>query len=122
MECPSCYEYFDDISRIPRNLNCGHTFCEECLCKIEEQKMTFCPICRTALNKPFKAKKLPKNFIALDYAVKHQEILKKSNFCQVHTKEQMRHYCITCKHLICIECIVDHSGHEFVRKEESSKV
>jgi hypothetical protein len=34
----------------------------------------------------------------------------------------MRHYCITCKHLICIECIVDHSGHEFVRKEESSKI
>jgi len=32
--------------------------------------MTFCPICRTALQKPFKAKKLPKNFIALDYAVK----------------------------------------------------
>lgn len=32
----------------------------------------------------------------------------------------MRHYCITCKHLICIECIVDHSGHEFVRKEEST--
>ena len=33
----------------------------------------------------------------------------------------MRHYCITCKSLICIECIVDHSGHEFVRKEESGK-
>ncbi len=32
----------------------------------------------------------------------------------------MRHYCITCKNLICIECIVDHSGHEFVRKEEST--
>lgn len=46
--------------------------------------------------------------------------MKKCNFCLVHTKEQMRHYCITCKQLICIECIVDHSGHEFVRKEESS--
>jgi ElaB/YqjD/DUF883 family membrane-anchored ribosome-binding protein len=34
----------------------------------------------------------------------------------------MRHYCITCKHLICIECIVDHSGHEFVRKEESTLI
>jgi len=34
----------------------------------------------------------------------------------------MRHYCITCKHLICIECIVDHSGHEFVRKEESAYI
>jgi hypothetical protein len=81
----------------------------------------FCPLCRTALQKPFKAKKLPKNFIALDYAVKQQELLKKSTFCGTHTKEQMRHYCITCKMLICIECIVDHSGHEFVRKEESSK-
>jgi len=48
-------------------------------------------------------------------------MLKRSNFCSVHSKELMRHYCITCKHLICIECIVDHSGHEFVRKEESSK-
>lgn len=34
----------------------------------------------------------------------------------------MRHYCITCKSLICIECIVDHSGHEFVRKEESTYI
>lgn len=47
--------------------------------------------------------------------------MKKMNFCPTHSKELMRHYCITCKHLICIECIVDHSGHEFVRKEESSK-
>ena len=34
----------------------------------------------------------------------------------------MRHYCITCKTLICIECIVDHSGHEFVKKEESAYI
>lgn len=120
MECPSCYEYFDANARVPRNLNCGHTFCEECLVKIEQKKLTFCPICRTALQKPFKAKKLPKNFIALDYAVKQQELIKKTNFCSSHPKELMRHYCITCKHLICIDCIVDHSGHEFVRREESS--
>lgn len=31
----------------------------------------------------------------------------------------MRHFCISCVQLICMECIVDHSGHEFVRKEES---
>lgn len=122
MECPSCIEYFDGDRRIPRNLNCGHTFCEECLLKIEEQKLTCCPICRTALQKHFKAKSLPKNFIALDYAVKQQELLKRSNFCSIHSKELMRHYCITCKHLICIECIVEHSGHEFVRKEESTLI
>lgn len=47
--------------------------------------------------------------------------MKKSNFCSQHPKELMRHFCITCVQLICMECIVDHSGHEFVRKEESGK-
>lgn len=46
-------------------------------------------------------------------------MMKNSNFCQVHPKELMRHFCITCVSLICMECIVDHSGHEFVRKDES---
>ena len=70
MECPSCYEYFDGETFIPRNLNCGHTFCEVCLIKIEQQRLTFCPICRTSLQKPFKAKKLPKNYLALEFASK----------------------------------------------------
>lgn len=121
MECPSCYEYFDGDNRIPRNLNCGHTFCEVCLVQLEQQRLTFCPICRTTLAKQFKAKKLPKNYLALEFANKQQEMMKKSNFCPTHTKELMRHFCITCCTLICMECIVDHSGHEFVRKEESSK-
>ena len=121
MECPSCYEYFDGNDRVPRNLNCGHTFCEVCLVKIEQQRLTFCPLCKSGLQKPFKAKKLPKNYLALEYSAKHQEQMKNSNFCQVHPKELMRHFCITCSSLICMECIVDHSGHEFVRKEESSE-
>ena len=119
MECPSCYEYFDGEGRVPRNLACGHTFCELCLVKIEQQRLTFCPLCKTGLSKPFKAKKLPKNYLALEYASKHHEMMKNSNFCQVHPKELMRHFCITCVSLICMECIVDHSGHEFVRKDES---
>ena len=31
----------------------------------------------------------------------------------------MKHFCNTCMRLICVDCIVDHSGHSFVRKEES---
>lgn len=119
MECPSCYEYFDGETFVPRNLNCGHTFCEVCLIKIEQQRLTFCPICRTTLQKPFKAKKLPKNYLALEYANKQHELMKKSNFCPQHPKILMHHFCITCVQLICMDCIVDHSGHEFVRKEES---
>ena len=33
MECPMCYELYDDVEHIPRNLNCGHTYCEFCLKK-----------------------------------------------------------------------------------------
>ena len=92
MECPSCYEYFDADSRVPRNLQCGHTFCEVCLVKIEQQRLTFCPLCKTGLQKPFKAKKLPKNYLALEYASKHHEMTKNSNFCPIHPKELMRHF------------------------------
>lgn len=31
----------------------------------------------------------------------------------------MKHFCNTCMRLICVDCIVDHSGHSFVKKEES---
>jgi hypothetical protein len=31
MECPMCYDIYDEIEKIPRNLHCGHTYCEECL-------------------------------------------------------------------------------------------
>lgn len=32
LECPSCNQNFDNISRIPKMLTtCGHTICKECL-------------------------------------------------------------------------------------------
>lgn len=31
----------------------------------------------------------------------------------------LRYFCISCEKPICAECICDHSGHEFVRREES---
>lgn len=65
-----------------------------------------------------KATKLPKNFIALEISRKHSEIMK-NPLCVVHTKEIVKYFCNTCEKLICPECILDHSGHEFVRREES---
>ena len=48
MECPMCYELYDDTERIPRNLNCGHTYCESCLIKtVLVKKRIECPTCRT---------------------------------------------------------------------------
>ena len=67
MECGSCYELYDEKVRIPRNLKCGHTYCEFCVDKI----LTYtceCPSCRIKLEPYIKPKDLSKNYIALELA------------------------------------------------------
>jgi kelch-like protein 10 len=118
MECPSCYENFNEKERTPRNLVCGHTFCEKCLNLIQATQLHTCPICRKA-QLPFKASDLPKNFIALELAQKQNDQIKVSNFCKTHPTESLRFYCITCSFLICPDCIVEHSGHQFIKHTES---
>ena len=34
MECPVCYREWDSQKVIPRNLPCGHSYCEEDLFKL----------------------------------------------------------------------------------------
>ena len=34
MECPICYRDWDAETVIPRNLPCGHSFCEDDLLKL----------------------------------------------------------------------------------------
>ncbi len=119
MECPSCYESFDEKERVPRNLQCGHTFCEKCLAQLQSSQTFSCPICRKQ-HAPFKASDLPKNYIALELAQKQKELGHETELCKIHTSEQLRFFCTTCSTLICPECIVDHSGHQFIKHSESS--
>ena len=121
MECPSCYENFNENERVPRNLQCGHTFCERCLLQLQNSQNYSCPICRKQ-QIGFKAADLPKNYIALDLVQKQIEMSKAANLCTIHTKEQLRFFCVTCSNLICPECIVDHSGHQFIKHTESCKI
>lgn len=107
---------------LPLNLPCGHTFCLKCLQTIEHEKLELCPICRAKLSSKFKAKNLPKNFIALEYVEKHNQLKRKNKMCPLHPKEPQILFCNTCKSLMCVECVVSHSGHHFVKKEESSKL
>lgn len=47
MECPMCYELYNNELKIPRNLICGHTYCEYCLNQtMQIKKRIECPTCR----------------------------------------------------------------------------
>ncbi len=56
VECPVCYQEYDQNSKLPRMLECLHVFCTECLCKIQLTPLhppdpnsapsISCPLCR----------------------------------------------------------------------------
>ena len=74
--CSICLEGFQETAaKMPRNMDCGHTFCQGCLelmlVKLpREEKGTHktlpCPTCRENTRVPNgKAEQLVKNFLAL---------------------------------------------------------
>lgn len=46
MDCRVCCSGFDNRSHLPRNLQCGHSFCTSCLATLICGKKISCPECR----------------------------------------------------------------------------
>ncbi|XP_048472903.1 RING finger protein 225-like [Rhincodon typus] len=50
LECDICFSGFDNVFKLPKLLGCGHTFCLECLARINISSETVsavsCPVCR----------------------------------------------------------------------------
>lgn len=51
LECSICFSQFNNIFRCPKMLQCGHTFCLECLARINvkstDPEAIQCPLCRS---------------------------------------------------------------------------
>lgn len=68
-QCIVCYHHYDSVSKIPRILPCGHTFCQRCLSTLARQdslspsqpSTIICPQCRRAAPNLNDVGKLPAN-------------------------------------------------------------
>ena len=112
-----CFEIYSDNQKKPRNMECGHTFCEQCLQLLHSSGVNQCPTCRRACTTQVKS--LPINYVAADLARKYHDDKKYSVICEHHPKEICKFFCNTCSISICIECITCHCGHHFVKLDES---
>lgn len=49
MDCKVCFELFNEDTRKPININCGHTFCSKCLDTLTRMNKRECPMCKTRI-------------------------------------------------------------------------
>ncbi|XP_059891446.1 E3 ubiquitin-protein ligase-like [Gadus macrocephalus] len=52
LECGICYEPYNAAQRCPRELRCGHSFCESCLVALCLDGSIACPLCRQITHVP----------------------------------------------------------------------
>lgn len=129
LECPVCFEGYDDKKHMPKLLSCHHTVCVSCADRMRERLITFgearrgiqCPTCRI-VTWGIRAKNLQTNF----YIQQSQEIINKSienAGCTKHGGQPLLLYCSTCNVKICQDCTVlqhdptaNHRVKEIVKK------
>lgn len=106
MFCNICLESYNIVNRIPRNLSCGHSFCDKCLKKVSNGYEIECPKCRQK----------SKNNLPICYAI-YDHLLLESNAdidesCKIHEYEKLQFYCNKDKIFICAFCLSSlHQGH-----------
>lgn len=118
MKCKICEENFNTLYKIPRNLICGHTFCDQCLKIYTTLDQINCPKCM----KISPTKNLPICY-AIYEMLELDQTIKKSDFCNLHQFEKMQFYCKDDKMTICQICFLEnHRDHKVHSVKEISFV
>lgn len=122
MICPLCYSSYGTgfPQRIPRELDCRHTFCTECLLKLQELQGTVieCSSCKLRTLLPANGVDgLDKNMDLLQAVLQsEQEEQQLCNFCiqKVYPPKPATFYCPDCDVFMCGSCSDNiHSQLEF---------
>ena len=107
--CSVCLDNFNESTRIPLLLCCGHTFCAECIKSILSSKSKIkCPNCNKEDTRP--PKDLPRNYILSEIVLKlsYAQSTKEDPWaCKLHPNESIGYFCQSTKQLMCSECLID---------------
>ena len=119
LNCPVCLDTYTD----PKQLQCNHVYCQQCLERlvVQNQQGQFiltCPNCRQVTP-------VPANGVAglqtafqinhlLDILSEHKKAKEGALYCADHQERELELYCESCEHLICLQCtITEHKGHNY---------
>jgi protein-L-isoaspartate(D-aspartate) O-methyltransferase len=111
--CKICYNNYDESTRLPKAISCGHTLCDTCIKGISSKSSNSnyeCPFCKKTIQKSFE----PIIIYELIPESPRRENEKKENLfmCPIHS-DLLIFFCINCNHMICKDCVLkDHSGHK----------
>ena len=117
LTCPICYQLFNN----PKYLPCHHSYCEQCLEKMQVQNKIICPECRNEATVPAGGvKDLPNNFfinrmvdeLVLKRKVEGEEEVK----CEeCDEDEPVVAYCPECNSFLCQFCYENHKRNKRFR-------
>eukprot|EP00057_Strongylocentrotus_purpuratus_P011801 XP_011666275.1 PREDICTED: tripartite motif-containing protein 2-like [Strongylocentrotus purpuratus] len=118
LECPVCIDVIENATI----LNCGHTFCRECLEGIYQLSgaCLSCPVCRAETTLTEKGVEgLPRNVMINSLANDYQVSLTSAKACPFHKEHEKEFFCQECKVHICMRCVVTgHLNHPMKTKED----
>ena len=119
LNCPVCLDTYTN----PKQLQCHHIYCQQCLRKLVErdqqgQLIVTCPNCRQVTP-------VPANGVAglqtafqtnhlLDILKEQKKAKEGVLYCADHQERELELYCESCEQLICFQCtITEHRSHNY---------
>ncbi|XP_043942846.1 zinc-binding protein A33-like [Protopterus annectens] len=123
--CPVCL----DLLNVPVMLECGHNFCKTCIDQVWDNiKQHSCPECRALCpDRKYAVNRLLANAIQKGLTQRQKaerqdpghEVSYK--LCTEH-KESLKLLCEDDDTLVCIQCVPNHSGHNFFTMQEAVSI